>query len=676
MMKAERKMRYKIYHFLVNRYPEIRERYHRKHDNAAGIEIPFSWLYLLLLNIRIRLPGNSLRERKEDGFLEEKHLPIEAGESELAAADMMRPEELAAFLAQYDIISFDVFDTLLFRPFSAPTDVFYFVGEELSFLNFKELRVRFEREAREEKQSRCGQGEVTLKEIWEKLSDETGIRAERGMQAELDCEETFCYANPYMLEVYRLLRRQGKRFIAVSDMYLPSAFIKKLLEKAGYDGIGQVFVSCEYGEGKSDGTLFDQVRECLPEKLSVVHIGDNLHSDVKMAKKKGFAVYYYPNTDQKANVYRAQKLSPVIGGAYRGIVNHHLYNGLSRYDLAYEYGYIYGGLFVMGYCNFIHEYCRSHEIGRILFLSRDGDIIKQAYDFLYPGEETAYVYWSRAAATKLMAEDNRYDYFRRFLSHKVNQGKTLKEVFRAMDLEPLLGSLPDGLSASDYLDEGNARKVRRFLLEKWETVLAVYEEQEDAAREYYAQVLRGCKRACAVDIGWAGSGAVSLAWLVEHKWKLSCRITGMIAGTNTPHNEEAEASETFLQSGRLVSYMYSSAHNRDLWKLHDPNRDYNIYWELLLASPTRQFLRFKRDGQGKVELCFGAPDDNQEGICQIQKGILDFIRDYQMHFKEYPQMYSISGRDAYAPMLAAAGEHERYLKKIKELFDFKAGVGE
>jgi len=39
-------------------------------------------------------------------------------------------------------------------------------------------------------------------------------------------------------------------------------------------------------------------------------------------------------------------------------------------------------------------------------------------------------------------------------------------------------------------------------------------------------------------------------------------------------------------------------------------------------------------------------------------------------------MNQISGRDAYAPMLAAAGEHERYLMKIKEMFDFKVGVGE
>lgn len=670
-------MRYRIYHFLVNRYPEIRERYHRMHDDATGLKVPLSWLYLLALNIRVRLPGGGLHGQENAvGITEEKHIPTGASESELAVSEVMRPGELAEFLAGYDVISFDVFDTLLFRPFSSPTDLFYFVGENLLFLNFKELRMRFEREAREEKRSRYGQGEVTLSEIWEKLSRETGISMEQGMQTELDCEEAFCYANPYMLSVYRLLQKQGKQIIAVSDMYLPSAFIKKLLKKAGYEGIEKVCVSCEYGAGKSDGTLFAKVKRELPDGVSVVHIGDNPHSDVKMAKKYGFNAYHYPNADRKTAAYRAMEMSPVVGGAYRGIVNHHLYNGIESYGMAYEYGYVYGGLFVLGYCSFIHRYCREQGVERLLFLSRDGDILKQAYELLYPGAQTAYACWSRAAATKLMAQDNRYDYFRRFLFHKVNQGKTLRDIFHAMDLDMLLGSLPDGLLESDFLDESNAGRIKRFLEEQWQKVLAVYGEQESAAREYYAQMLCGCKRACAVDIGWAGSGAMSLAYLVERKWNLPCRLTGIIAGTNTPHNEETEAGEAFLQSGRLVSYMYSSAQNRDLWKAHDPNRDYNIYWELLLASPTRQFLRFAVDGQGKTKLCFGDMDYNQEGICQIQKGILDFIREYEAHFKDYPYMNQISGRDAYAPMLAAAGEHERYLMKIKEMFDFKVGVGE
>ena len=90
-----------------------------------------------------------------------------------------------------------------------------------------------------------------------------------------------------------------------------------------------------------------------------------------------------------------------------GIVNNKLYNGTEQLSMEYEYGYIYGGLFVLGYCDFIHTYARVHGIDKLLFLSRDGDILKQVYDRLYPDDATEYACWSRKAATILMAKYNR-----------------------------------------------------------------------------------------------------------------------------------------------------------------------------------------------------------------------------------------------------------------------------
>ena len=187
-------------------------------------------------------------------------------------------------------------------------------------------------------------------------------------------------------------------------------------------------------------------------------------------------------------------------------------------------------------------------------------------------------------------------------------------------------------------------------------------------------MLEDCKSAVAVDIGWAGSGALALSHLVEEVWQIPCTITGIIAGTNTVHNAEPDASEPFLQSGKLVAYLYSQSHNRDLLKKHDPNKDYNVFWELLLSSPQKQFAGFGIDEQGKVELRFGKADANPEGIMEIQRGILDFVRQYQERFREYPYMFRISGRDAYAPMLVAASHGEKYLKAIEKRFALKINV--
>lgn len=616
---------------------------------------------------------------------EEKSLRIDKSESE-CALEMHEPvEKLVDRLSEYDIISFDIFDTLIFRPFTEPTDLFYFVGNELGMLDFKRIRMELEAKSRHECFKKNGHYEVTFSDVWKCMERETGIPAYLGMKIELSMERKFCYANPYMLKVFRELQKRGKKIIIVSDMYLPERFLSDLLQENGYSGFEKLYVSCEYGKSKAEGSLYDIVKADFGSDRKIIHVGDNEHSDVRKAKEHGFSSAYYPNVNKMALSCRPYDMSPVIGGAYRGIVDNYLYQGLKQYSMEYEYGFIYGGLFVVGYCHFIHEYCRKNKIDKILFLSRDGDILKQVYDRMYPQDHTSYVYWSRAAATKLMAKYNRYDYFRRYINHKVNQKKTLREILDSMELLELAekfgifeGKRPQETSSElyldDYLTDKNADVLKKAMQKNFNWILKVYKEQFFAAKDFYKEQLTGCKKACAVDIGWAGSGAVSLAFLAEKAWKIPCELIGIIAGTNTVHNAEPDASEGFLQSGKLVSYLFSQSKNRDLMKKHDLNKDYNVYWELLLSSPEKSFKKFVYNEENDVEMCFGKADYNVDGIREIQKGIRDFAEKYIRHFKDFPWMFDISGRDAYAPMLVAAGHNEKYLKEIAGRFRLDISV--
>ena len=67
--------------------------------------------------------------------------------------------------------------------------------------------------------------------------------------------------------------------------------------------------------------------------------------------------------------------------------------------------------------------------------------------------------------------------------------------------------------------------------------------------KYYQKLLSGCTNVAAVDIGWAGSGALALSHLTKSVWHIDCDVTGIIAGTNTIHNTEPDASDPFFQSG-------------------------------------------------------------------------------------------------------------------------------
>lgn len=660
-------MREKLYHLLVNRRPEIRERYFRKRpcltSKAAGLA------YLVLLNLRYGLLPSRRSLLLPDTAL---RLYRKTSESVLSARET--PEQLAALLAEYEIISFDIFDTLLFRPFTDPTVLFDLVGGELGYLNFRRLRISAEEQARREKQERTGSREVTLGEIWTVVARETGIERETGMQTEWEWERRCCYANPYMLRAVNALSRMGKQIIAVSDMYLSGRQLERLLSENGYPPVSGCFSSGELGCSKSDGSLYDALRRRYGAERRIVHVGDNRHSDVKNASSHGLRSVWYPNVNHTGAPFRPKDLSFLTGSIYGGLVNSQIHCGLGPYSPEYEYGFLYGGLFVTGYCRFIHDYCHSQGVDRLLFLSRDGYLLHKAYLELYPDEtdRTAYTYWSRLAAVKVTADHYKSEYFDRFLFHRVGERLSLRRIIEDMEL-PLLRSLcrERGLDPESVFTYKTARIVKDYLTEHWQQVSAAYGPQRKAAGSYYTALLAGCGRAAAVDIGWAGSSVAMLECAVSRIWRLPCRVTGIVAGTLPANSPSPDAAAGLLWSGRLTSYLFSDADNRDLWRFHDPAKGHNLYWELLLGAPEGGLIGFypEPDGEG-IEPRLKQGPAQPERIREIHRGALDFVRLFMKTERKLGLTIPVSGRDAYAPMVAFLGRYNHPLrKKLERLLD-------
>lgn len=696
-------LRMKIYNVLVNRIPAIQKRYHGLRQQYRGTKgRVYAWLALLGMNIAW-LFGK--RKFGNDYLYPDAKKEIPLRESESSLTKRETPQELARRLLQYDVISFDIFDTLIYRPISAPTDLFFWVGEKLQYMDFERLRREMEWTAREEKHAREGTYEVALEDIYEVIEEHVGIPKKLGMQAEITTELEMCFGNPYMLEVFQYLQGKGKTIVCTSDMYLPGDVIRQMVERSGFQGIDHFFISCEDKASKGDGTLFAKVAEAYGSDKRYVHVGDHPVSDVEQAKKAGFAAEYYQNANIAGMPYRAEDMSIMTGTLYRGIVNAHIHNGLHVYTQEYELGYIYGGLFVLGYCQWIHEYVCSNGIDKILFLARDGDIIKKVYDKLYLGEipDTEYVYWSRLAATKMGARYFKYDYFRRFIFHKVNQDYTLQQIFRSMEITDMLQQmcreLPeygeqmickkqqtgnDKISRlilqvrnesrvvpDSKLTDKNAWLVAEYLKSNWEQVLSHYEEQLLGGRQYIQGILGNSKKAVAVDIGWAGSGAVVLNYLVQKHWHMECEIIGLVAGTNTIHNAEPNMSEPMLYGGQLVSYLYSQEHNRELWKKHDAAKGHNLFWEMLLESENKGFRGFSY-ANGQVGFIWGEQDDNLSGIRELQKGILDYVSDYIQ--LTHANKKVISGSDVYCAMVALQNRNNKYMENLIKSFNQEIGV--
>lgn len=432
-------------------------------ERKPGISRPRKALYLFFLNLSA-LAGDGLRHHRVSAAALRKY-SLAPYTDQPETRHIRRPSYpfLAKKILMNDVISLDVFDTLLLRPFDDPKTLFYLVGEKLRCPSFFRYRVLAEKEPREAKQQQTGPDEVTLIEICQRLNRYVIVDPAFGASVEMEIEPELCMPHPYLKQVYDMAVNMGKTVIAVTDMYLPASCIRRMLEKCGYHP-DALFVSNAYGVSKRQGGLYQIVRDAYPGKR-ILHFGDNYTADIRRAGENGIGTVFMRSVSSYGNGHRPWDMTDLVGSAYRGIVNNKLCSGTCRASAYYEFGYAYAGLLVLGYCQFLHRKAKSESIDKVLFLSRDGDIFKQVYDRLYPGENTEYFYWSRAAATLLTAGAFRHEYILRYVKYKISRKIPVKEMCAAMDLPEMTERLHrTGIEPGTILSRENYDAILDVLL--------------------------------------------------------------------------------------------------------------------------------------------------------------------------------------------------------------------
>lgn len=586
------------------------------------------------------------------------------------------PENLAEQLSVFDVVSLDVFDTAVFRLFCVPTDLFMVLGERLDFTDFYQMRINAEAQARQIRKQSKGDAEVGLEEIYERLEHETGIPKVAGMEAEIAAELDFSFPNPYIQNVYKILKKIGKTIVFTSDMYLGESAIRRILKRCGYMGDERIFVSCEYRCAKRDGQLFRRMRAAMGEGLRYAHIGDNELSDVRSAEQEGLTAIYYENVNAAGSQWRAPGLSELTGSIYRGLVNAHLHNGLQIYSVSYEHGFVYGGLCVLGFTRWIQEYCDLHGITKVLFLSRDGAIYHRVFDLLENHQESSYVYWSRIPTICLMAAKDRHNFLQRGLRERIDdvEKMTVEDCLKMLRLETLIAHLPAySIEAHEELATGNIRVLEQLIRDFWDDVLKIYEVQETAAKRYLETLIGSHKRVAVVDTGWHGSGPLSIQWLVEDRWCMNVKVDCLIAASNS----RAVASLPRVMRGKIAAYLFDWSKNREHAEFHSQTNSgcNNAFFELFAQAAQPTFEAFGWDGKN-VNFQFGfASVENYETLRQIHQGILDFSRAYLTATAFDSYLLRISGYDAYLPFRFLAS-HPEYFRKFFGEFKFRNTIGE
>lgn len=190
------------------------------------------------------------------------------------------------YLKKYNVVTFDVFDTLIKRNVSVPSDVFFLAGKEilgaLEADDFRKKRCEAEHMAREKRLDK----EITLAEIYEELKPIYGELCEEIIAKEMAEEIRVCHVKDKYAQLLKECVAAGKKVYLISDMYLPRTVINEILYHCGIKGYEKLYVSNEYRENKESGNLFRIViKENDIDRRKMIHIGDSIRADFIGAHK-------------------------------------------------------------------------------------------------------------------------------------------------------------------------------------------------------------------------------------------------------------------------------------------------------------------------------------------------------------------------------------------------------
>lgn len=204
-------------------------------------------------------------------------------------------KDLRRACEKHDIVTFDIFDTLIVRKTMQPKDIFRVVETAYAkagwaFQGFTGVRI--------EAEDHCYKKGMnpTIYQIYDEIENITDCDKEvlkRYMEKEINTEKQFLCARNSMLQFFNSLKEE-KEIYLISDMYLPSDILDEILQDCGYSGYRAIYVSCEHGCSKNEG-LFETFISEGKGRQNALHIGDNENADGKSAENAGMASFLVMN---------------------------------------------------------------------------------------------------------------------------------------------------------------------------------------------------------------------------------------------------------------------------------------------------------------------------------------------------------------------------------------------
>jgi len=542
-----------------------------------------------------------------------------------------------------DLISTDLFDTLVTRPFLYQSGMRDFIAERaakaLGIEDFTALRSRAETLARLR-----AERDVNLHEIYDAMGTLPDAPApesvERLKALELASEKTLLRTRPALEHALKKLTARGKRVVAVSDMYLDQAQLREVLPGPVLELPEKWYVSCETQLRKDEASAW----KVLPSMEGVprtrwLHVGDNEHADLQIPQDLGYMTpVHVLRPDALLDVVPALRpLRPPHGAATHwhqqlllGLMARRLadladqspegfLDGLAIPD-PQTLGYLVLGPLVADYTLWLTRLAAEQGTTQILFLAREGHLLHQAFDIVQakgtgaPQIRGDYLLASRRGigmASVRTAED-----FGELLSgtftgsldallkHRMGTGA-------ATAVQDVLGAA--ALRGPVFLPEMRAQLLDT-LAPASEALLEVARDEREKYLTYWEKTAEPQGDLLLADLGYAGTIQKFLSRLTGRSldgayFAVNSRIDQL---TQTPLRAWARYEDPRVSTDRSQVTRY------------------DMLLEALLTSPQGQFLRFDLDPTGMLISTHATHELGEPALHDLQRiheGALTFVRD-------------------------------------------------
>lgn len=560
-------------------------------------------------------------------------------EGERNVADLLQtplPERLQMAALNARLVTVDIFDTLVTRAFLTPAGsrehLAWRLQQTLAVTGFTMHRASVENQLRE----KLGR-DPTLAEIHTRLADRLGlpgVTADTLIEAELAHERAVLRPRRGVLAA--LQQAHLVPMTVFSDMYLSTSDMQIVLPPTVKAEIGRWWISCETGLRKDAKASWQQIAQREDRSDGCwLHVGDNEHADIQMPQLAGLL--------SPVHVLRPSALLDVLPalrplrhglGAtaawpeqlWRGLVVNRFaelldtapQQLLGRPQLQPSMlGYVVLGPLLLDFLLHATDVAHRNGIDQLLFLSREGFLLHQAFERLqgcHAGAATlmgSYFLASRRAT--LLPSLQSVEDLPRALQGTFNG--SLRQLLQARlgdDAAAVVeAALPELIRRDVFLPEMSG-EVAQWLLPALPALLDLAAQQRQAYRTYWAETV-GERTPMVVDIGYAGSIQRNLAQLLQQP----------LGGCYMALNEGAHAlqgqgwAEARYVDGRLPGADVEGS----MLLTHD------LLLESLLAAPQGQFNGFDTATGAQ---CFGAMELSTEGVHvldEVHQGALQFIDD-------------------------------------------------